>query len=68
MNGYAYQTFVVRQDIPDQDVQNIWGSPYPGSAPMAMADGSVRGLSYTITFRTLIPLLTPNGGEVFTLD
>ena len=67
-HNWYYQTFAVRQDIPDQDVQNVWGSPYPGSAPMAFADGSVRGVGYSITFSTLIPLLTPTGGEVVTLD
>ena len=35
---------------------------------LALVDGSVRGVGYSITFSTLIPLLTPTGGEVVTLD
>jgi hypothetical protein len=35
---------------------------------MAMADGSVRTVNYSVTYRVLIPLVTPTGGEVFTLD
>jgi prepilin-type N-terminal cleavage/methylation domain-containing protein len=30
--------FFVRQDVPDQSVEYGWGSPYPGGAPLAMAD------------------------------
>jgi prepilin-type N-terminal cleavage/methylation domain-containing protein/prepilin-type processing-associated H-X9-DG protein len=66
--NWYYSTFTVTQDVPDQAAEYGWGSPYPGGAPMAMADGSVRTVSYSVNFRVLIPLVTPTGGEVFTLD
>jgi prepilin-type N-terminal cleavage/methylation domain-containing protein len=59
--------FFVRQDVPDQNVEYGWGSPYPGGAPLAMADGSVRMLNYNVDYNILIPLSTPTGGEVFSL-
>jgi prepilin-type N-terminal cleavage/methylation domain-containing protein len=65
---WFYSTFTVTQDTLDQSAEYGWGSPYPGGAPMAMADGSVRTVSYSVTYRIVIPLVTPTGGEVFTLD
>jgi prepilin-type N-terminal cleavage/methylation domain-containing protein len=42
-----------------------WGSPFSSGVPFAMADGSVRWLSYSMSgTSTLLYLLTPNGGEV----
>lgn len=57
-------TFRVVQDARDLDAYNRWGSPYPGGAPVAMADGSVRMLNYTTVNTVIIALCTPNGGEV----
>jgi prepilin-type processing-associated H-X9-DG protein len=62
--SWQYGTYVVIQDVPDVNAPNSFGSPYAGGAPIAMCDGSVRVISYSITFRELIPLVTPNGGEV----
>lgn len=60
---WLHYTYQVVQDALDLDAFNRWGSPYSGGAPMAMADGSVRTISYTIAEAQFIPLLTPNGGE-----
>jgi prepilin-type N-terminal cleavage/methylation domain-containing protein len=57
-------TFAFVQDAVDLDAFNRWGSPYPGGSPTAMADGSVRTISYTIPSQTVISLCTPSGGEV----
>jgi prepilin-type N-terminal cleavage/methylation domain-containing protein len=56
-------TYVVVQDAPDLDATNRWGSPYAGGGQFALADGSVRNISYSITYKQMIPLLTPTGGE-----
>jgi prepilin-type N-terminal cleavage/methylation domain-containing protein/prepilin-type processing-associated H-X9-DG protein len=60
-------TYQVEQDAPDLDGFNRWGSPYPGGAPIAFCDGSVRNLGYDTTNAVVLDLCTPNGGEVFTL-
>jgi prepilin-type N-terminal cleavage/methylation domain-containing protein len=57
-------TFQFVQDRPDLDAFNRWGSPYPGGSPTAMADGSVRAISYSIPSQVVIALCTPTGGEV----
>jgi len=57
-------TFQFVQDYLDLDAYNRWGSPYPGGSPTAMADGSVRTISYTTPSQLVIALCTPNGGEV----
>jgi len=56
-------TFQIMQDTKDADTWNRWGSPYPGAAPMAFADASVRTLSYSTDSRVVLALCTPNGGE-----
>jgi prepilin-type N-terminal cleavage/methylation domain-containing protein len=61
-------TFQFVKDAPDLDAYNRWGSPYPGGSPTAMADGSVRSISYGIPYQTVIALCTPTGGEVITGD
>lgn len=43
-------------------------SPHTGGVHVVLGDGSVRFLSETLDWRTLLGLLTPNGGEVFSLD
>jgi len=58
------QTFQIVQDKADLDAYNRFGSPYPGGAPIGMADGSVRMISYSMTSPNVIALCTPNGGEV----
>jgi len=57
-------TYEVVRDVPDLDAFNRWGSPYAGGGLFAMADGSVRSLRHGTDYTILIPLLTPNGGEV----
>lgn len=52
------------QDNPNQDMFNMWGSPYAGGSPTAMADGSVRTFSYSTPSSVVIALCTPTGGEV----
>jgi prepilin-type N-terminal cleavage/methylation domain-containing protein/prepilin-type processing-associated H-X9-DG protein len=64
---YQY-TWVIVRDAPDVDAWNRFGSPYSGGCQFAMADGSVRTFNYNIAKEAYIPLLTPNGGEVATLD
>ena len=62
--GWFPNDFGFVQDNPNQDMFNLWGSPYPGGSPTAMADGSVRTFSYSTTSQVTIALCTPNGGEV----
>ena len=57
-------TFQFVQDAPDLDAYNRWGSPYPGASPTALADGSVRMISYSIASQDVIAYCTPNGGDV----
>jgi len=57
-------TFHFVQDAQGIDASNAWGSPYNGGSPTAMADGSVRMISYSIASQTVIALCTPTGGEV----
>jgi prepilin-type N-terminal cleavage/methylation domain-containing protein/prepilin-type processing-associated H-X9-DG protein len=58
-----YGTAVLR-DAVGIYYNNNWGSAHPGGAVFAFADGSVRPLSYTISYTAMAALLTPNGGEV----
>lgn len=57
-------SFAFTQDAIDLDSWNIWGSPYPGSCPIALADGSVRGVQYTTDPTITIPLITPCAGDL----
>ncbi len=61
-------TFEPVRDAADLDSWNRWGSPYAGGTPFAMADGSVRTIAHGTSYRVMIPVMTPNGGEVFNLD
>jgi len=61
-------TFQIVQDQKDLDSWNRWGSPYSGGGIFAMCDGSVRTLGYNTPNTVVIPLMTPNGGEVFQLN
>lgn len=40
-----------------------WGSPHPGGANFAMADGSVRMIAYSTPEPVVAALLSPAGGE-----
>jgi prepilin-type N-terminal cleavage/methylation domain-containing protein len=64
--SWFWTTFVVYQDAIDLQVGGAgqFGSPYPGGCPMSMGDGSVRLISYSVDPKTLIPIFTPQGGEV----
>jgi hypothetical protein len=66
-NSWWPGTFQILQDIPDLDATNRWGSAYPGGAPMAMCDGSVKSVNYGADRVVVIQLSTPNGGEVVNL-
>ena len=66
---------IVVQDRPNLDAFNRWGSPYPAGGIFALADGSVRTISFdgeaslggdgdTVDALVLKAFLTPNGGEV----
>jgi prepilin-type N-terminal cleavage/methylation domain-containing protein len=66
---FKSQHFRIIHDAPDLDVSNsAWGGPYSGGALVAMSDGSVRSLSYSTPYTVVLPLMTPTGGEVVTLD
>jgi prepilin-type processing-associated H-X9-DG protein len=45
-----------------------WGSAHPGAMNIALCDGSVRSMSYTIDLGVLSYLCARNDGQVFTLD
>lgn len=62
--GWLRWTMQVVPDARDLDAYNRWGSPYSGGAPIAMADGSVRMINYTIANDVFISLLTPMGGDM----
>jgi prepilin-type N-terminal cleavage/methylation domain-containing protein len=61
-------TFEIVRDAPNVDAWNRFGSPYSGGCLFAMSDGSVRTFNFGIAKEVYIPLLTPNGGDVATLD
>jgi prepilin-type N-terminal cleavage/methylation domain-containing protein len=64
---YKY-TFQPVRDALDLDAYNRWGSPYPGGALFAMADASVRSVSYSTSIPVMVAAITPNGGETLPLD
>jgi prepilin-type N-terminal cleavage/methylation domain-containing protein len=61
-------TFQLERDARDLDTFNRWGAPYSGGVLFAMADGSVRNLSFSTPPATVVRLVTPNGGEVVSVD
>jgi prepilin-type N-terminal cleavage/methylation domain-containing protein len=62
--SFWWQTFEVVHDTLDLDAQNRWGGPYAGGGLFAMADGSVRSLRHGTNYQIIIPLSTPNGGDL----
>ena len=67
-NTWLKYTFEVVKDAPDLDSYNRWGSAYSGGSLFGMADGSVRSLRHGTSYNVMIPLCTPNGGEVVSPD
>ena len=61
-------TFAVVRDAVDLDSWNRWGSSYAAGGLFAMADGSVRTLSFNTSHTVVLALATPNGGEVVNPD
>jgi hypothetical protein len=65
-------TFEVVRDAPSStpnyDTYNRWGSPYSAGALFGMADGSIRTIRHGTNYQVMIPVCTPNGGEVLTLE
>jgi hypothetical protein len=61
-------TFQPVRDALDLDAYNRWGSPYSGGALFAMADASVRSVSYSTSIPVMVAAVTPNGGETLPLD
>ncbi len=57
-------TFQVVRDLLDLDSFYRWGSPYTGGRLFVMADGSVRTVPFNTPPETLIPMLTPHGGDI----
>lgn len=57
--------------IPDGvgiDFPTNWGSPHPGGAQFLFADGSVRTVKYGIDWQQMAALLTPDGGEIVSVE
>jgi hypothetical protein len=61
--GWLGSTFRVLRDQPNLDAYNRWGGPYGGGALFALADGSVRTISYKVNSAEFIPWITPNGND-----
>jgi type II secretory pathway pseudopilin PulG len=69
--GQFYKTlhFQIVRDTLDMEASNsAWGGPYSGGSLIGMADGSVRSISYSTSPTVVLPLMTPTGGEVVSLD
>jgi prepilin-type N-terminal cleavage/methylation domain-containing protein len=62
-SSWLANSFEIVQDREDLDAFNRWGSPYPGGALFAMADGSVRSISYNVDPESFRALATPNGAD-----
>jgi prepilin-type N-terminal cleavage/methylation domain-containing protein len=62
-DSWYYFTISVAKDALDLDAWNRWGGPYSGGVLVALCDGSVRSLSYSIDNSVVLALSTPNGGE-----
>jgi prepilin-type N-terminal cleavage/methylation domain-containing protein/prepilin-type processing-associated H-X9-DG protein len=62
--GTSRNGLQVLRDAPGIPYKGNWGSAHPGGAQFLFADGSVRPLAHGTPWTTLLPLLTPDGGEV----
>jgi prepilin-type N-terminal cleavage/methylation domain-containing protein/prepilin-type processing-associated H-X9-DG protein len=58
----------VIRDAPGIVFKQNWGAPHPAGANFLFADGSVRGLSFGVSWLTMSALLTPAGGETLPAD
>jgi prepilin-type N-terminal cleavage/methylation domain-containing protein len=72
-HNFAPQTwiqysYIFVRDAIDLDTSNVFGGPYPGGSLVGLADGSVRSLKYNTDRFVIIPLLTPNGGDISNFD
>lgn len=64
-SGLTQSAFTANYEVPRV---NSFGSPHPGAANFAMADGSVRFINQTIAQPTYHALGTRAGGEVISAD
>jgi len=67
-NSWFPYCFAFVQDAIDLDSWNLWGSPYNGGCPTAMADGSVRIVRYMSDPTICIPMVTPAAGDLYNLN
>jgi prepilin-type N-terminal cleavage/methylation domain-containing protein len=66
--GTARNGTVVQRDGPSITSINNWGGPYSSVALFLLGDGSVRSVRHGINATIFNNALTPNGGEITTLD
>jgi hypothetical protein len=65
-NGTSRVVSEMSRDGPKINFKDNWGSPHEDTVHFLFADGTVRGISYTVGSTTMLALMTPNGGEVVT--
>ena len=56
----------VVRDQAGNDYKTNWGSAHPGGVQFLFGDGSVRNISYEMSWVDFAALLTPSGGEIVT--
>jgi hypothetical protein len=61
-------SYIFERDAIDLDSSNKFGGPYSAGTLLGLADGSVRTMRYTTDRFIVIPLLTPNGGDISNFD
>jgi prepilin-type N-terminal cleavage/methylation domain-containing protein len=66
-DSWYYSTIAIVHDARDLDSWNRWGSPYSGSAPIAMADATVRMFAYSTSTKIVLAMCTPTAGDSFTM-
>ena len=66
--GTARAGLLILPDRPGIAFRENWGAPHAGGAIFGNADGSTRLVNVGIDHEAMRSLLTPNGGEVVTLD
>lgn len=62
-SSWYYNWHMLKQDAPDLDARNCFGSPYSGVCLFTLGDASVRNINITIDRQVYLGLLTPKGGE-----